>query len=88
LLHYFCSLKMKMNKSQKQLNYDIIRYLLEKGADYKQLTLGDKSCEELLEGHCNREDLLAIFTQYRAKEVPKVKEVKPYKKIDANFFKI
>jgi hypothetical protein len=39
---------MKMNKSQKQLNYDIIKYLLERGADFKLLTLGDKSCEELL----------------------------------------
>jgi ankyrin repeat protein len=44
LLHYFCSLKMKMNKPQKQLNYDIVKYLLERGADYTMLTLGDRSC--------------------------------------------
>ena len=55
LLHYFCSLKMKMNKAQKQLNYDIIKFLLEKGADFNQLTLNDKSCQQLLETHCNKE---------------------------------
>lgn len=45
---------MKMNKAQKQLNYDIIKFILEKGADFKQLTLSDKSCQQLLETHCNK----------------------------------
>lgn len=89
LLHYFCSLRMKMNKSQRQLNTDIIRYLLDKGADHRLLTLTDKSCQDLLEGHCNREELLRLFQEARGKEEePKKKEHKPYKKIDANFFKI
>lgn len=78
-----------MNKNQKQLNYDIIKYLLEKGADHRQLTLGDKSCEELLENHCNKGELMLLFGEYRAKDVESRKvEKKPYKKIDANFFKI
>lgn len=88
LLHYFCSLKMKMNKAQKQLNFDIIRFLLEKGANFRQLTLGDRSCEQLLEHHCNREELLALFEGYRAKQPPPKVETKNIKKIDANFFKI
>lgn len=44
LLHYFCSLKMKMNKIQIALNYEIIKFLLDKGANIKQLTLKDKNC--------------------------------------------
>ena len=89
LLHYFCSLKMKMNKNQRQLNFDIIKYLLEKGADHRQLTLGDRSCEELLENHCNKAELMVLFGEYRARDVESRKiEKKPYKKIDANFFKI
>ena len=44
LLHYFCSLRVKMNKAQKQLNYDIIKFLLEKGADCRMTTLNDRTC--------------------------------------------
>jgi hypothetical protein len=77
-----------MNKSQKQLNYDIIRYLLEKGADYRQLTLSDRSCEELLESHCNKGELMLLLGEYRSKEGRSKVEGKQYKKIDANFFKI
>ena len=68
LLHYFCSLKMKMNKSQKQLNKDIIGFLLEKGADCNQLTLKDKSCDELLENHCNKEELREVIRVHREKK--------------------
>lgn len=50
-----------MNKSQKQLNYDIIKFLLDKGADSRQLTLSDNSCEELLKTHCNKEELLRLL---------------------------
>jgi hypothetical protein len=44
----------------------------------------------LLETHCNKEELLSLLAEYRAKgEVAKKKtESKAYKKIDANFFKI
>ena len=41
LLHYFCSLKIKMGKSQMDLNQKIIKFLLEKGADPNQKTLKD-----------------------------------------------
>jgi len=44
LLHYFCSLRLKMNKNQKKLNYDIVKFLLENGADVWQMTLEDKGC--------------------------------------------
>jgi len=35
---------MKMNKIQIALNYEIIKFLLDKGANIKQLTLKDKNC--------------------------------------------
>lgn len=54
LLHYFCASKMKMNKSQIQINYDIISFLLEKGANINQLTLADKNCFDLCQTHCNK----------------------------------
>lgn len=79
---------MKMNKPQKDLNFQIIRFLLEKGANYKQLTLTNKSCEELLKQHCNKEEIMALLTEYEQR-VPVCKvELKPIKKIDVNFFKI
>ena len=81
---------MKMNKSQKQLNYEIIKFLLEKGADSKQLTLNDKSCEELLVNNCNKEELLRLFEEFRQKESKPASgvQLKPIKKIDANLFSI
>ena len=88
LLHYFCGLKVKMNKSQKQLNRDIIRFLLEKGADSRQLTLADKSCEDLLESHCNKEELAELLKTFRDKERVQKVELPPSKRIDPNFFKL
>ncbi len=43
-----------MNNSQKELNYRIIKFLLEKGADMNQKTLKDQTTEDLIEGHCNK----------------------------------
>lgn len=48
LLHYFCSVRMKMGKTQKDLNYSIIKFLLEKGADVSQRTLKDETVHQLL----------------------------------------
>lgn len=61
LLHYFCSSKMKMNKLQKELNYEIIRFLLQKGANPNQLTLQDKTVYELMATHCNKERLMELI---------------------------
>ena len=86
LLHYFLALKVKMNKAQRQLNYDIVRFLLEHGADPRQLTLDDRSCEDLLRHHCNREQLLQLLAVHREKPLPNQPEPKTIKKIDPNFF--
>ena len=79
---------MKMNKSQRQLNRDIIVFLLNKGADCTQLTLKDKSCEDLLQNHCNKEDLLDLLQVHREKNQQKKEESKPIKRIAPDFFKI
>lgn len=43
-----------MNDAQKDMNYRIIKFLLEKGADVNQKTLKDQRARDLLEGHCNK----------------------------------
>ncbi len=48
LLHYFCSVKVKMNDAQKDINFKIIKFLLEKGADVNQKTLKDQRAIDLL----------------------------------------
>ena len=55
LLHYFCSLKIKMNKPQKDLNKTIIKFLIEKGANVGQKTLKDETVLSLLGKHCNKQ---------------------------------
>lgn len=42
-----------MNRAEKQLNYDLIRFLLNHGANVNQKTLTDKKPIDLLSGHCN-----------------------------------
>ena len=54
LLHYFCSIKIKMSKEQIDLNFRIIKFLLEKGANVFQKTLKDEGLEKILEKHCNK----------------------------------
>lgn len=63
LLHYFCSVKMKMNKAQKDLNYSIIKFLLEKGADTLQKTLKDQKAIDLVEKHCNKEAVMVLLAE-------------------------
>lgn len=47
-----------MNKTQKQLNFDIVKFLLEMGANVDQLTLADQTCEDVIHNHCNKDELL------------------------------
>jgi hypothetical protein len=88
LLLYFCGLKVRMNKAQKQLSADILRFLLEKGADSHQTTLDDRTAEDLLQSHCNKEELLAILKAHREKLPEPKPEFKPIKRISADFFKL
>ena len=67
LLHYFCSFKIKMNKTQKMLNLEIIRFLLDRGANSKLVTLNDTTCRDLVESHCSREEILEILEAHEKK---------------------
>lgn len=61
LLHYFCSLKLKMNKMQKQINLEVVHFLLRHGANPEQPTLQDCTCKELVLNHCNTEEILPLL---------------------------
>ena len=61
LLHYFCGLKLKMKPQQRKLNKDIISFLLSHGADPRQTTLDDKTCMDLVEKHCNQQEITALM---------------------------
>lgn len=37
-----------------KVNYEIIDFLLQKGANLCQVSLDDKTCQDFLEEHCNR----------------------------------
>lgn len=50
-----------MNANQRELNYRIVKFLLEKGADVNQKTLKDQTAQDLLDGHCNKEQLDALI---------------------------
>lgn len=53
LLHFLCSSSIKMNKNEKQLNYDLISFLVKHGANINQKTLTDKKPIDLLASHSN-----------------------------------
>lgn len=61
MLHYFCAIKTKLSKTQKQLNYQIIQFLINRGADIAQKTLKDQTATDLLASHCNKENILVLF---------------------------
>lgn len=56
-----------MNENQKDLNYRIIKFLLEKGADLNQKTLKDLTARDLLENHCNKEKIAALLDEFKNK---------------------
>ena len=78
-----------MNNSQKDLNYRIIKFLLEKGADVKQKTLKDQSCFDLIESHCNKENIQQLLEEYkdRASENSKIPKHN-VKKLGEGYFKV
>ena len=57
LLHFFSASKMKMNKTQKFINQQIIEFLLNHQANPQQKTLKDQTAFELVKGHCNKEKI-------------------------------
>ena len=46
-----------MNKTQKLINEEIIKFLLEHGADPELKTLKDQNAFDLVKTHCNKEKI-------------------------------
>ena len=49
-----CAVKMQLSAKEKEMNYEIIKFLLENGANRKIKTLKGKTAFELAEKHCNK----------------------------------
>lgn len=67
LLHYFCALKMKMNKTQRLINEEIVRFLLGHGANPYQKTLKDEDAFDLVKVNCNRERIEQMLNEWKDK---------------------
>lgn len=63
LLHTLCASTLKMNKMEKQLIYDIVKFLIDKGANINQRTLNDKTAEDLAASHCNSVAIIDLITK-------------------------
>ena len=49
-----CSVKMELTQREKQINYEIIKYLLENGANKNLKTQKGKSAFDLCQKHSNK----------------------------------
>lgn len=61
LLHSLCACCIRMNKAEKQVNYDIIRFLIENGADIGMRGFDGKRPEDLVTGHCGMTAILDLI---------------------------
>lgn len=61
LLHSLCACSMRMSKLEKQINYDIVKFLLESGADIGMRGFDGKLPEELVTGHCSMTAILDLI---------------------------
>lgn len=61
LLHSLCSCPIKMSKAEKQINYDIIRFLIDNGADIHMRAFSGKRPEDLVTGHCSMTAILDLI---------------------------
>ncbi len=52
-----CATKMELCKREKDINYELIKFLLENGADKKLVSFKNKSCYDLTNKHSNGEAL-------------------------------
>lgn len=57
LLMQLCALKMELSPKEKEMNYEIIKFLLENGANRKIKTKKGKTAYDLVSKHCNKDKL-------------------------------
>jgi ankyrin repeat protein len=60
-LHVLCSCNIRISKGEKQINYEIIKFLIENGADIDMKAFNGKKPEELATGHCSMTAILDLI---------------------------
>lgn len=61
LLHSLCSCTIKMSKAERQINYEIIKFLIDSGADINMKAFNGKRPEDLVTGHCSMTAILDLI---------------------------
>ncbi|KAL4435673.1 hypothetical protein ABPG74_018224 [Tetrahymena malaccensis] len=61
MLMVFCSVKVKLNPREMEVNKSCIKYLIENGANQTKLSKKGKSIFQLLEKHQNQEQITSII---------------------------
>lgn len=67
LLHTLCASTMKFKKNESQLIHDIIKFLIDKGANILQRGLDDKLPEDLAATHCNAVAIIDLINKKKEK---------------------
>jgi len=61
ILMQFCSVKMELEEREKRINLDVIKFLLEHGADKNIISNKGKNCMELAKKHSNSEAVIEVL---------------------------
>jgi hypothetical protein len=72
LLMKFCGITYDMNSIQKSMNLEVIKFLIEHGADKNLATKKGETAFDLAEKHCNREEVLKVLEDTKPLEEFKV----------------
>jgi hypothetical protein len=90
LLHSLCSCSVKMSKAERQINYEIIKFLIDRGADINMRAFNGKRPEDLVTGHCSMTAILDLIIKRKefgkgdAKENQRPVELVPKKRNDSH----
>jgi ankyrin repeat protein len=61
ILMQFCSVKMELDEREKRMNLEVIRFLLEHGADKNMVSNKNKNAFQLAQKHSNRDAVLEVL---------------------------
>ncbi len=61
ILMQFCSVKMELDEREKRMNLEVIRFLLEHGADKTMVSNKNKNAFQLAQKHSNRDAVLEVL---------------------------
>lgn len=75
MLHLLCSSKIKMSKEEKQINYDVIKFIIDSGADVSMRAMDGKRAEDLALGHCSNTAILDLIIKKKEEMVKKNKKI-------------